>query len=180
MERRRPSLEGRFELEHKLGEGRAIAIAPGFHWSDSHVLGRTIPSRIVSIDWKANPFSRLDLSGIFWSGENVQHFGALRQGLTLFPDGRVTGVHSKGGWAQASVPITPKVSFNLFSGIHDDRNRDLLPSGTGPNRTGGANLMFRLAPNVIVSLEALQIRTDWLNSGQRKNNRYDLSVVYLF
>ncbi|MCC6586865.1 MAG: hypothetical protein IT168_09255 [Bryobacterales bacterium] len=180
VERRRPSLEGRFELEHKFGESRAFAIAPGFHWSDSHVLGRTVPSRLFSIDWKANPLPYLDLSGIFWSGENVQHFGALRQGLTLFADGRLIGVHSKGGWAQASIPIAPKVSVNLFSGIHDDRNRDLLPAAIGANRSGGANLMYRLAPNVILSLEALQTRTDYLNSGQRKNNRYDLSVVYLF
>jgi hypothetical protein len=48
------------------------------------------------------------------------------------------------------------------------------------NRTGAANVQYRIAPNVIVSLEALQIRTTHLESGLFKNNRYDLAVAYLF
>jgi hypothetical protein len=180
LERRRPSLEGRFELAHSFDDTRKIAIAPGFHVSTSHALGQQLASNLVSVDWLASPFSKLQLTGLFWSGQNIHHFGSMRQGLTLFPDGRLVPVQSKGGWAQASVPFTPRVSLNLFSGIHDDRNRDLPATGIGANRVGGGNLMFRLAPNVLLSLEALQIRTDYLNSGQRKNNRYDLSVVYLF
>ncbi|MBL8291607.1 MAG: hypothetical protein JNN08_07215 [Bryobacterales bacterium] len=180
QERRRPGLEGRFEVAHKFDENRRIAIAPGFHVSTTHALGRQLPSRVWSLDWFANPWAMLELSGLFWSGENVHHFGALRQGLTLFPDGRLTTVKSKGGWAQAAVPFTNRVSLNLFGGIHDDRNRDLLPTAIGANHTGGVNLMMRIAPNLLLSVEALQTRTRFLTPGPRKNNRYDLSVVYLF
>lgn len=180
QERRRPGLEGRFEIAHKLDENRRIAVAPGFHVSTTHALGRQLPSRVWSLDWFANPWTMLELSGLFWSGENVHHFGALRQGLTLFPDGNLTSVKAKGGWAQASVPFTSRVSLNLFGGVHDDRNRDLLPAAIGSNHTGGVNLMLRLAPNLLLSLEALQTRTRYLAPGPRKNNRYDLSVVYLF
>lgn len=180
QERRRPGLEGRFEIAHKFDENRRIAFAPGFHVSTTHALGRQLPSRVWSLDWFANPWAMLELSGLFWSGENVHHFGALRQGLTLFPDGRLTTVKAKGGWAQATVPFTNRVSLNLFAGVHDDKNRDLLPTAIGANHTGGVNLMMRIAPNLLLSVEALQTRTRFLTPGPRKNNRYDLSVVYLF
>lgn len=179
-ERRRPGLEGRFEVGHKLDENRRIAIAPGFHVSTTHALGRQLPSRVWSVDWFANPWARLELSGLFWTGENVHHFGALRQGLTLFPNGELRTVKAKGGWAQASVPFTNRVSLNLFGGVHDDRNRDLPATGIGANHSGGVNLMMRIAPNLLLSVEALQTRTRFLTTGPRKNNRYDLSVVYLF
>lgn len=180
VERRRPGIEGRFELEQRLGEGRKVQVAPSFHVSESHVSGVSLPSRLMSVDWFANPFRKLEVSGVFFSGENIQHFGVLRQGISLLPDGRIVGVNSKGGWAQVSVPFASRISLNLFSGIHDDRNRDLTAAGIAANRVGGTNLMYRLGPNLLLSIEAMQIRTQYLNSGQRKNNRYDLSVVYLF
>jgi hypothetical protein len=40
--------------------------------------------------------------------------------------------------------------------------------------------MYRLAPNVILSLEALQVRTNYIGSGIRLNNHYDLAVAYQF
>jgi hypothetical protein len=40
--------------------------------------------------------------------------------------------------------------------------------------------MYRLAPNVMVSLEGAQVRTDIIGTGTRINNHYDLAVAYLF
>jgi hypothetical protein len=180
IERRRPAVEGRFEVARQIDGNRRIALAPGFHVSTSHALGARLPSRVYSLDWFANPFSRFELSGILWTGRNVHHFGAFRQGITLFPDGRLVSVGASGGWAQAAIPFTSRVSLTLFAGVHDDRNRDLTSAGIASNRSGGTNIIFRLAPNLLLSLEALQTRTHFLNAGPRKNNRYDLSVVYLF
>ncbi len=52
----------------------------------------------------------------------------------------VETVRSRGGWAKAAV--------NLFAGIHDDREADLVRGRKGRNRTGGVNMMVRIAPNV--------------------------------
>ncbi len=50
LERARPGYEGRLEFFHG-NETRRIEIAPGFHVSDTHVAGMSVPSRIGSLDW---------------------------------------------------------------------------------------------------------------------------------
>jgi hypothetical protein len=180
VERRRPGWQGRFEIAHKIDEDRRIEIAPGFHFSTSHVNGVSVPSQLFSLDWFANPIRRVQFSGAFFAGENVAHFGATRQGYTFLPDGRIIPVRGIGGWGQLTFLATSKLSFNLFNGQQDDRNADLTSRGIAKNLTWGGNAMYRLAPNVIVSFEALQLRTTYMDRGLRLNNRYDLAVAYLF
>ncbi len=61
----RPAVEGRFELWRKFGEHARIEIAPGFHTSQTHVAGVTIPSRLFSVDWMIQPMAKLRLTGLF-------------------------------------------------------------------------------------------------------------------
>ncbi len=179
--RRRPSIEGRFELAHRIDDTRRIEFAPGFHYSTTKVVGSTVPSSLVSLDWFANPWSKLEFSGAFFSGQNVAHFGALRQGFEIFDEGDVEPVHARGGWGQFTFRATDRLSFNAYAGIHDDRDSDLhYGQRIGQNRSGAVNMIYRLAPNVLWSVEALQIRTFYLNSGWRLNNRYDMAVAYQF
>ena len=180
LARRRPAIEGRFLLSHFLDETRRIELAPGFHASTSHLLDASVPSNLFSLDWFANPWEKLEFSGAFFSGQNIGHFGAPRQGFTIRPDYQVIPVHSRGGWAQFTLLATRRLSFNFMGGRHDDRNSDLLAGQVGKNTAGAANVMYRLAPNVIMSLEASQARTDYLGTGLRINNHYDLALAYLF
>ena len=179
LERRRPALEGRVELAHDFDGDRRLEIATAFHVSQTHIGGFSLPSRAWTVDWFANPFRYLEFSGTLFTGENLHHFGAYRQGWVLTPQG-AHSVHAKGGWAQLSVPFTQRVSLNLMAGTMDDRNRDLLATMIGYNRTGAANLMFRLAPNLLLAIEAMQIRTNYLTGGTTRNPRYDLSIAYQF
>jgi hypothetical protein len=180
LERRRPGLEGRFELARVWNVERRIELAAGFHTSQTHAMGFSLPSRLVSLDWLASPSRWFAFSGTFYSGKNIHHFGVLRQGFFRLPDGSFRVVHSKGGWGQITFPVNSRLSVNIFSGVHDDRNRDLPATGIGSNKTAAANLVYRLAPNVMLSLEAMQIRTSHLQRPVRRMNRYDLSVAYLF
>ena len=180
IERRRPGLEGRFEFFARWDSERRIEIAPGFHFSTSRVGGQSVPSRLFSLDWFANPWQRLEFSGAFFNGQNVAHFGALRQGFRVLADGKAVPVHAIGGWAQLSLIATNRLTFNLFGGQHDDKNYDLYGTGVAQNRVGAANLMFRLAPNVIVGFEGMRYRTTHLGIGNRFNTRYDLAIAYLF
>jgi len=179
IERRRPGVEGRIEFAHEFEGERRLELAAAFHASQSHVGGFSIPSRVWSVDWFANPHRLLELSGTLYTGQNLHHFGAFRQGWTVTPQD-VLAVHTQGGWAQVSVPFTQRISLNLIAGTMDDRNRDLTAAMIGSNRTGAANVIFRIAPNVLLSLEAMQIRTNYLTGGTRRNPRYDLSVAYQF
>jgi len=178
--RRRPALEGRFLFSHSLDETRRVEFAPGFHASTSHLLGASVPSNLFSLDWFANPWEKIEFSGAAFSGQNIGHFGAPRQGFTIRPEYHVVPVHSRGGWTQLTLLATRRLSFNFMGGRHDDRNADLLAGQVGKNTAGAANIMYRLAPNVIMSLEASQVRTDYLGTGLRINNHYDLAVAYQF
>lgn len=179
VERRRPAIEGRLELAHEFDTNRRLEIAPSFHVSTSHVGPFSLPSRVYAVDWFANPVRLLEFSGIVYTGENLHHFGAYRQGYVVTPTSART-VHSSGGWAQLSVPFHPRISLNLIAGTMDDRNRDLAAAMIASNRNAAANLLFRIAPNILVALEAMQIRSHYLTGGIVKNPRYDLSIAYQF
>ena len=182
VERRRPATQGRFELSHTFANERRIEIAPGFSFSQTHLRtnGQTIPSRLISVDWLVAPFQYLELTGIFWSGQNIHHMGALRNGLRVLSNGTGIPVHSQGGWAQGSIPVTNRLTFNLMGGIHDDRNADLAPGQVARNRQATGNIMFRIAPNVVLSFEAEHLRTLYLGLGTRINQRYDMAIAYMF
>jgi hypothetical protein len=148
--------------------------------SESRLGSQSLPSRIVSADWLVTPLSKLTLTGAFFNGENVHHLGSLRQSFRIAANGFATTVRSTGGWAQISVPATSRVTFNWFAGIHDDRDSDLNRGQNGRNRNAGANVMYRMAPNVVLTFEGLQIRSNYVGTVNRRMNRYDLSIAYLF
>jgi hypothetical protein len=177
----RPGYEGRVEFWGG-GESRRIEIAPGFHLSSTRALGVSIPSRIVSIDWLIRPLARLDLTGTFFSGENVAVLGSTRQSVSLDRNRLPMGVPAKGGWAQVKVRLTSRWTLNAFGGQQDDKN-SVLDRSTNvvlKNQSYGANLMYRLSHNVITGIEASQVRTHYAQSGIRLNPHYDLAIAYLF
>lgn len=178
LARARPGLEGRFEWWLERG-ARRFEIAPGFHISDTHVIGQSVPSRIFSVDWMLRPARRFDFTGQFFQGQNVGVIGGLRQGVTIRGyDARP--VHSQGGWGQFTIRASERVSVHLFGGVEDDRNGDLTPGAVGVNRIFGGNIMYRLGPNVLASFEASQTRTTYADLGLRLNPHYDLALAYLF
>jgi hypothetical protein len=141
-----------------------------------------VPSRVFALDWFANPWRKLEFSGAFFRGENLANLGGIGQGITIVKQSDeyyVIPVHAEGGWTQLSLIVTPRLSFNLFGGLQDNRNRDIL-YGVARNMSYAANLMYRLAPNVMLSFESGQVRTDYLNRGIRLNNHNDLGLAYLF
>ena len=181
VERSRPGAEGRFEFTRRFGD-RRIEIAPGFHYSVSHIADTPVTSSLFSFDWFANPLPSLEWIGVFFKGQNVSHLGtgALRQGVTVFGDGNAIPVRSMGGWTQLTWIATPRLSFHGFIGQHDDCDRDLIAGRVGKNLMYGANFYYRIAPNVIVSLESSQLRSMYIGNGTRLNNHYDLAFAYLF
>jgi len=176
----RPALQGRFSLAHSLDDERRIEIGLGFDASSSQVTGVGVPARVFAVDGFANPWRKLEFSGAYFRGSNLTNLGGVGQGFTIVKYGDVIPVHADGGWAQMSILATPRLTFNLFGGEQDNRERDLQSSGLGRNRSYAANLMYRLAPNVILSLETGQVRTEWLDKGNRLGNYYDFGFAYLF
>jgi hypothetical protein len=180
LENRRPGLQGRLAYAHAFDDERRISLAAAFHRSTTHVAATSVPSRLVSVDWLVKPWSKFEFTGTAFAGANIANMGAIRQGFTVLGFRDVIAVRSRGGWAQATFLPTSRLTFNVYGGQIDDFNRDLRFGGTAKNLSYAANGMYRLAPNVIVSLEAAKVRTTYLGSGIRQNNHYDLAVAYLF
>jgi len=176
----RPALQGRFSLVHTLDDERRLEFGSGFDASNSHINGMSVGARAFALDWFANPWRKLEFSGTFFRGSNLANLGAVGQGFTILKYGDVIPVHATGGWAQLSFVATPRLTFNLFSGEQDNRARDLAYAGLIRNLAYAGNLMYRLAPNVILSLETGQVRSNWLGEGNRLSNYHDLGFAYLF
>jgi hypothetical protein len=176
----RPGAEGRLQLWHRWNDTQRVEVAGGYHFNENRIIETILPTEVYSVDWFVRPISKLEFSGIFFHGQNVATLGALPQGFLVQNYGEVSTVHSTGGWAQIRVPITARLAWDLYGGQQDDRNSDLAYGYIAKNQGYFSNLMYRIAPNVIVSLEGGQVRTTYLGIGNRLNDHYDLAVGYLF
>jgi len=180
LEPARPAFEGRLAWWRQIDDTRRFEFAPGFHVSTSHVGGNSVNSRIGSFDWLVIPASHLQFSGTVFKGENVAALGALGNGFAISRAGAFHPVNATGGWAQLAFPITPRLSLNIFSGIEDDHSSFLNRYSIVHNWTYASNIMYHLGPNVVVSMEALQMRTRTFADVGAIQNHYDLAFGYLF
>ena len=176
----RPGGEGRLELWRRWGDTGRLEIAGGMHFNRNHVGIFSLPSNVYSMDWFFRPLEKLEFSGMFFHGRNVTTLGALRPGFNVLPGGKWVSVRSSGGWAQVRLPVTSRLAFDFYGGQQDNWSADLLSGNIGKNQAYFGNVMYRLAPNVIVSLEGGQVRTTYFRTGTRLNNHYDLAIAYLF
>jgi hypothetical protein len=180
LELARPGVEGRLAYWHKFDDVRRIEIGSGFHASTTHVAGGSADSRIATLDWHITPFSKLDFTGTAYTGQNVAGLGGLGNGFTFDRNDMVHAVDSSGGWAQLAFPITSRFTLNVFGGIESDHTAYLAPYGVARNLTYASNFIYHLGPNVVVSLEGLQMRTRTFSGSRENYNHYDLAIGYLF
>jgi hypothetical protein len=180
LEQARPALEGRIAFWHKFDDTHRIEIGSGFHTSTTHVAGASVRSRIASLDWHFSPVWKIELTGSMYTGQNVASLGALGNGFTILRNGAVQPVHSAGSWAQMSLPITNRLTFNFFGGLEDDRGTYLAPYSVARNLTYASNLMYHLGPNVVLGLEGLQMRSRYFSGVTQLDSHYDLALGYLF
>ena len=175
----RPGVEGRLAFSHNFDDTRKFEIAPGFHFSTSHFAGSSVGSHIGSIDFSVVPHRYLQLSGTVFHGQNVAGLGSLGNGFSVSYAG-VHPVTSSGGWAQVAVPITSRLTWNFYSGLESDGNNHLPASSVVRNWSYASNVLYHLGPNLIIGLEAMQLRTRTASGAPGLYNHYDFAVGYLF
>jgi hypothetical protein len=177
----RPGIEGRYEFYHKFDDDRRIEIATGFHASTTHAGGLSIPSDVLSFDWLIKPDKRVDLTGVFFTGQNVASLGtgAINEGYSVYHN-NAHAIAARGGWAQFTVHTTRRLDLHLFGGLQYYESAVLGGGDVSRNVQYGANLFYHIAPNVIFGPEISQLRTLYLVNGTRLTNHYDLALGYLF
>lgn len=177
----RPGFESRLEWWKSWGanDGRRLELAPGFHVSETHVNGVTVPSRIYSMDWLIRPWSRVDLTGSWFYGGNSRILGGLSPGL-VFNNG-TRAVLGNAEWAQLAVRLTQRATLHFYGGEASNHASDVRTAGSLlSNRVFAGNLIYKFGTNVLAGVEVYQARTEYLRSGTRLVNHYDLSIAYLF
>ena len=180
LARARPGYQGRFEFWAAGANSRRVEIAPGFHYSTSQVLGQSATSQIFSVDWLIRPFRRVDLTGQFFTGQNVGVVGGLQQGISVLSYDDIKPVGATGGWAQIKVRLTPRLSVNLYGGQEDDANHRLTAGQIAKNQIYAGNVMYRFGSNILAAFEGSQTLTTYTNSGTKSFLHYDLALGYLF
>lgn len=176
----KPALEGRLAIWHRFSDTRRFEVAPGFHLSSEHIGGNSVGSRIASLDWLVAAGSHLNITGAMFTGENVAGLGALGNGVAMNRYGIFRAVHSTGGWSQVAVPLTSRLTLNIFSGLENDSRTDVSASAIVHNWSYASNLIYHLTSNVVLGLEGMQMRTRSALDVTGVQNRYDLAVGYLF
>jgi outer membrane murein-binding lipoprotein Lpp len=176
---KRPGWQSRVTLDFGTSENPRWTLGSGMHRSRTLANGGSAASFAWTADWRWRAASWAELTGLAYRGENLAHFGALRQGFVRIPGG-IRGVRSAGGWAQWKLDVHPRLSLHLFGGQHDDRNRDLRGTGIGKNQSYAVNAMWRIDTNLVAAFEAGETRTSYLGAGLRRVRRYDLSLAYFF
>lgn len=180
LEATRPGWEGRFAFEHEADEDTGFEIAPGFHYSRSHVAGQTAPSHIFSLDGRVAMSRLWNVSGTIFTGQNLAGVGGVGPGFVVEYSGLVRPVHGTGGWLQLTLAPTSRTTFHFFGGNQTNRSSDLEYNAVGSSTAYAGNVYYQLAPNVFAAFEAGQVRTNWTQSGKRLRNMYDLSLAYMF
>lgn len=179
VEQSRPGGEGRLEFWHRWNESGRLEIAGGIHYNRNHFGDTSLPSNVYSMDFLFRPIPKMEFTGLFFHGRNVEVLGAL-PGFSVLAGGQAFPVRSNGGWAQLKIPVTSRLAFNIYGGEQLNHDSDLTFGNPASNAAYFANFMYRLAPNVIVSLEGGQVRTAYYQIGNRLNDHYDLAIGYLF
>lgn len=181
VQRGRPAFEARtaFWL-HTTSGTRRLEFAPGFHASSSHVDGYGVPSQYATFDWLVQPFKPVQITGFFAAGRNLSNFGGFTNGF--YADSNYTWhpVRSAGGWTQFAVTLTPRLTWNSFAGFQAPRVFGLPYGSLSHDYSFASNLIYRIAPNILIGLEALQERTGYIGQSHFIRDHYDLSLGYLF
>lgn len=180
LETSRPAIQARVEVRHQWQEESRVALGFGFHSSESHILGRSISSRVISGDILFKPLRKVEFTGTLFHGENFANIGGGAPGITITDLYVPIPIHGTGGWMQLAFPVTNRLTFDFYAGRQANDARDLVSPAILRTLTYAGNALYHLSPNVIVGLEGSQERLVYLSLNQRLANRYDASFAYLF
>ena len=180
VEAQRPALQARVELQHDWSDETKITVGVAGDGSTSHVLGQSIPSRVISADALIKARRWLEISGTIFRGKNFANLGGVPGGVTIDSDQVVIPIRGSAGWVQVAFPVTKRLTFDAYSGRQVNDPRDLNPYETLRTETTAGNVLYRIAPNVVLGFEAARNRLEYLNALTFWTNRYDATVAYLF
>ena len=175
----RPALEARFAFEHQWSDETRMSIGIGGHASQTHILGQSVPSTVLSLDGLYKPIRHVEFSGTIFHGENFANLGGLPPGITV-RDGTPIPIRGTGGWLQLALPLTSRLTFDVYGGRQLNDRNDLDSYEVYRTLTYASNVLYRISPNVIIGFEGSRNDIENFNMQRLLTNRYDATIAYLF
>jgi hypothetical protein len=176
----RPGVEGRVGIWHTWGNTNRVELASGIHKSTTHVAGAGLPSFLYSFDGLLRPSPWLEVTGTYFSGENLANLSGPVYGFAIPAVGQPRSLRARGGWLQTAFPITSRLTLNAFGGYQGGNAASpVIDQFQGASAWSG-NFIYRLGPNVLVSAEAGQYRYQYSIRSAKILNHYDLALGYSF
>jgi len=178
--RPRPAVQAHARIRRTWSDNSRFEAGFGADSSTSHVLGQSVPSRLVSADFLIKPAAWIQISGTLITGKNFANLGGVPGGVSLV-NNDVRAVRGSAGWAQLAFPVTSRLTFNVYGGVQANNPQDLTPYAPLRTHLIASNVMYRIAPNVVLSFEGAQYHLDeYWNGFVFPTTRYDATVAYLF
>ncbi|MBV9081858.1 MAG: hypothetical protein JOZ62_04220 [Acidobacteriaceae bacterium] len=175
----RPALQSRIELHHTWNESSRLTLGIAGHGSESHFAGQSIPSRVVSMDLNWKPNTRIEFTGTLLRGRNFANLGGEPPGISA-PHGVFIPIRGTAGWLQLALPLTSRLTFDMYGGRQVNNPKDLLSFQNVRTLSVAGNVIYQFGPNVVGSVEISRDQVDYLNLHQLIANRYDATLAYLF
>jgi hypothetical protein len=176
----RPAFEERVEYSFREDENHRFEIGTGFHASTTHIGGFSIPSRFATLDWFVQPSRFLQIKGFLMGGDNMANVSGFTNGYYQNSTGGYDATRGIGGWTQFAFPLTARLTLNAFAGFQAPRIDGLQTGALSHDYSFASNLIYHIAPNVLLGVEALQSRTGYVGQTHTIRNHYDLAIGYLF
>lgn len=176
----RPAIQARAAIQHQWADQSRFAAGIGVHASTSHLLGQSVPSRVLSADLFYKPLAKLEISGSFSHGENFASLGGEPPGVTIREDGTAIPIRGNAGWMQIALPVTSRLTFDVYAGRQVNSAKDLNEYQFVRTLTYAGNILYRLSPNIVIGLEGSHNGLEYLTGKQLLTDRYDATLAYLF
>ncbi len=179
IESTRPALQARVGLTHSWSDRTKFAVGIGAHESESHIDGKSIPSRVVSSDFLFQPLHWLELSGTLFRGENFANLGGLPAGAAV-EGASIIPIKGTAGWMQVALPVTKRLTFDAYAGRQVNASLALTPYEIGGTLVYAGNVLYRIGSNVVLGFEGGHEDVVYVNHALILANRYDATLAYLF
>lgn len=193
-----PAVQGRLGVKFPAGwasedESLEFGVSGHFAKEKNTDLAEDQPYEKVPRSWSVNAdlnlpvISIINLSGEFFYGQNLKHYGNGSLGLSAHNStGKDYGIKTLGGWANLGVKLPANLAFNGGMGIEAIQDPDEVSGGSRTHNMGiYSNLRYYFIPNAYLGVEYFRIDTEFKSDageGAEKGavNRVELAFQYAF
>jgi len=179
VEDTRPALQARLGVTHDWSDRTKFSAGIAAHESESHVAGKSLPSRVLSGDLLVKPLRWLEVSGTVLHGENFANLGGLPLGVASVGTNYIP-IRGSAGWMQIALPVTSRLTFDAYAGRQVNASRGLTLYQIAGTLVYAGNVLYRVGPNVMLGFEGGHEDIVFAGHTGILANRYDATLAYLF